>query len=152
MSTTAATGTVTGYTPTSSATPDQIENKNSSLGKNDFLNMLVTQLKNQDPTTPADPTTMLANMAQFSSLEQMTNLNSTMTTQLTNLNTNIVSLMSMQNTSQAASLIGKTVIINDGNGGTITGPVSAIKFIDGQPAMVVNGTVYQLSAVQQIQA
>jgi flagellar basal-body rod modification protein FlgD len=158
MSTTPVTGaattatTASNYVTSANATPDQIDNPDATLGKNDFLDMLVTQLKNQDPTTPVDDSTMLANMAQFSSLEQMTNLNSTMTTDMGNLNTNLVSLMSMDNTSQAASLIGKTVIVDDGNGGTVTGAVTAIKFVNGQPTMEVNGNDYQLSAVQQIQA
>jgi flagellar basal-body rod modification protein FlgD len=131
MSTTPVTGaattatTASNYVTSANATPDQIDNPDATLGKNDFLDMLVTQLKNQDPTTPVDDSTMLANMAQFSSLEQMTNLNSTMTTDMGNLNTNLVSLMSMDNTSQAASLIGKTVIVDDGNGGTVTGAVKA---------------------------
>lgn len=49
-----------------------------SLGKNDFLNLLVTQMQNQDPLNPMDNQAMLSQMAQFSSLEQMSNLNDTM--------------------------------------------------------------------------
>jgi flagellar basal-body rod modification protein FlgD len=47
-----------------------------ALGKNEFLNMLVTQMKNQDPLDPVKNEDMIAQLAQFSSLEQMQNLNS----------------------------------------------------------------------------
>ena len=52
---------------------------NDSLGKEDFLLLLVTQMQYQDPLEPTDNTEYVAQLAQFSSLEQMQNLNSTAT-------------------------------------------------------------------------
>ena len=75
--------------------------KNEVMGKDDFLNLLVTQLKYQDPLNPMDSASFTAQLAQFSSLEQ-----------LENINTNIESLIDYQtgsNNSQAISFIGKTV-------------------------------------------
>jgi flagellar basal-body rod modification protein FlgD len=65
---------VNGVNGTNNNTPTTSTNPNSSLGKDDFLKILVTQLQNQDPTAPMDDTQFIAQMAQFSSLEQMQNV------------------------------------------------------------------------------
>jgi flagellar basal-body rod modification protein FlgD len=79
----------------------------TSLGKDDFLKMLVAQLKNQDPLKPMDGTEFAAQLAQFSSLEQLTNMN----TQLQNLG---LYQTTMSNT-QAVNLLGKEVSVSQGN-------------------------------------
>ncbi len=57
------------------------KNKNAqALGKDAFLNLLVTQLQHQDPTKPMDDTAFLAQLAQFSSLEQLQSMNTSLTT------------------------------------------------------------------------
>ena len=74
------------------------------LGKDDFLLLLVTQLQNQDPLNPADHTEFTAQLAQFSSLEQ-----------LNNVNDNLEELQNYQastNNSQAVSLLGKEITTN----------------------------------------
>jgi len=74
------------------------------LGKEDFLNLLITQLQNQDPLNPADSTEYTAQLAQFSSLEQ-----------LSNVNDNLEQLQNFQastNNSQAVSLLGKEITAN----------------------------------------
>jgi len=152
------------YTSKASATSDQINNPNSELGKNDFLQMLVTKLANQDPLDVKMDESFMADMAQFSSLEQMTTMNTGFgltNASLQDLNTNIISLMLMQNTSQAASLIGKTVTVGyqevnpttkETVDKTLTGTVSVVRFLDGTPKLVINGVEYELSSVKEISA
>jgi flagellar basal-body rod modification protein FlgD len=74
------------------------------MGKEDFLTLLVAQLQNQDPLNPDDPTEFTAQLAQFSSLEQLTNLNTSMEG-LTNAQVNSEKL-------SALNLIGKEISYN----------------------------------------
>lgn len=69
-------GSITDYLgKTASATEKVKESGTDSLGKDEFLKLLTTQLQYQDPMSPMDNTQMIAQLAQFSSLEQMNNLN-----------------------------------------------------------------------------
>jgi flagellar basal-body rod modification protein FlgD len=70
-----------------------------SMGKEDFLKMLVAQLKNQDPLNPMSGTDFATQLAQFSSLEQLTNLNQGIT--------NLGLYQTSQANLQAVNLIGK---------------------------------------------
>lgn len=106
---------VTLATRTTAAQAGKISrNISQELGKDDFLKILVTQLQNQDPTSPMEDTNYIAQLAQFSSLEQMQSLNSSFTF------------------GQAYSLIGKNVFstITDDQGiaedifGKVTGVLS----------------------------
>jgi flagellar basal-body rod modification protein FlgD len=53
--------------------------KNDVLGKDAFMQLLVTKMRNQDPTQPQDDSALLAQLAQFSTLEQMQQMNTTLT-------------------------------------------------------------------------
>jgi flagellar basal-body rod modification protein FlgD len=78
-----------------------------SLGKDDFLKMLVAQLKNQDPLNPMDGTQFATQLAQFSSLEQLTNMN----TELQNIGL----YQTTASNTQAVNLLGKEVSVSEGN-------------------------------------
>jgi flagellar basal-body rod modification protein FlgD len=86
------------------------------MGKDDFLNLLVTQLQHQDPLNPAESTEFTAQLAQFSSLEQLSNIND-------NLKNMELFQTSLTN-SQAVSYIGKE----------ITAKGNALRLESGQPA------------------
>jgi flagellar basal-body rod modification protein FlgD len=93
----------------------------SALGKDDFLKLLVTQLSNQDPLDPQSNEEFVAQLAQFSSLEQMQNINST-------LETNSILTQSVNN-ALSAGLIGKEVrAVGDslevGETGSMTVPIN----------------------------
>ena len=81
------------------------------LGQDDFLKMLITQLQNQDPMNPLQSTDLAAQLAQFSSVEQLANLNTAVQNQT---NANLVLTQSISNT-MAATLIGKKVKANTSN-------------------------------------
>lgn len=91
-----------------------------TLGENDFLQLLMTQLQNQDPMSPMDNTQFIAQMAQFSSLEQMTNLVSA--TQAMNANNEVA---------QSVSLIGHNVTYTNSDGSTGSGVVSEVDVSSG---------------------
>jgi flagellar basal-body rod modification protein FlgD len=113
----------------------------STLGKDDFLKILITQLQNQDPMQPMEDKDFIAQMAQFSSLEQMTNV----ATGLSKL---------PQMLGYASSLIGKTVswISTDDadNGAEKSGVVDAIVVKDGQQYAVVKGENVALDEVIKV--
>lgn len=108
-----------------------------NLGKNDFLNLLVTQLRYQDPLEPTDDKEFIAQMAQFSSLEQMQNMNSTMTN------------------SQAFSLVGKYVTATTTDDktkevSTVEGQVSTVKMSNGKVFLAVGDKDIELSSVTNV--
>jgi flagellar basal-body rod modification protein FlgD len=99
------------------------KSNSTTLGKDDFLKLLTAQLQQQDPTKPMDSTAFVAQLAQFSSLEQMNNVNDTLTNMLAAQGT------SLQTT--AAGMVGKTAVfttdevtLEEGKTPTITANLS----------------------------
>jgi len=94
--------------PTSAATTSSTSSTSSSnttVSKNDFLKLLIAQMQNQDPLNPMDGTQYVAELAQFSSLEQLQNMNDNLNT---SISANYTLTQSINNT-LASNLIGKDV-------------------------------------------
>lgn len=102
----------------------------SSLGKDDFLKILMTQLQNQDPLNPMQDQDFISQMATFSSLEQMTNLNSSMD--------NFIKSSQQNQFMQAATMIGKTVTYLDDQNNENTAAVKSVSFKDGNTSFQLN--------------
>jgi len=96
------------------------ESVESDLDKDAFFELLVTQLRHQDPMEPLDNREFISQMAQFSSLEQMQQMNSQME-----------QFLGGKNMAEKASLIGKNVEINQ-NGEVITGEIEKIALEDSE--------------------
>lgn len=109
------------------------------LGKDDFLKLLVTQLKNQDPLDPLKNEDFIAQLATFNSLEQMINLNKGFET-----------LLSLQQITQASALIGKQVVYYDAEGNSHEGLVDSVELYGGVPQLSVDGTTIPIDSVAEI--
>lgn len=114
----------------------------SVLGKDDFLKLMVLQMQQQDPLNPMDNQAMLSQMAQFSSLEQMSNLNQTLT-ESNSTNTFL----------QAATFLGKEVAVANpnaepGESGVVISKVQALNYsVDGPVFTLENGMAVGLDGL-----
>jgi flagellar basal-body rod modification protein FlgD len=111
----------------------------SVLGKDDFLRILTTQLAHQDPSSPLQDKDFIAQMATFSSLEQMTNLN------------NAFDKFSSTQMSQYAAAIGKEVSWTpDGASAPVTGVVNGVSNQDGNYFYLVGNEKVPMEKVTEI--
>jgi flagellar basal-body rod modification protein FlgD len=108
--------TVTGV---SSGTTNAATTNNKILGQDDFLKMLIAQLQNQDPLNPLQGADFAAQLAQFSSLDQLTQINTQLST--------LTSSLSSANNSQVVGLIGDEVVAN-GNSVTVSGATTNLAY------------------------
>jgi flagellar basal-body rod modification protein FlgD len=115
MSTPVNTTTTTSTTGTGSTGASTPTNANASLGKDDFLKLLVAQLQHQDPMSPMDDKDFMGQMAQFSSLEQ-----------ITNMSTALQRMDYSNQLSQSVSLIGRTVTYAQEDGTLASGVAGSV--------------------------
>jgi len=109
-----------------------------SLGKDDFLKILITQLSHQDPSAPMQDREFIAQMAQFSSLEQMTGMAK-----------DFAKLTAMVSGSEASSSLGKNVELLEGEQ-MIQGIVKAVTRGGDNPQVLVNGVFYNWNQVHKV--
>lgn len=114
------------------------------LGKDDFLLLLVTQLRHQNPLQPMEDREFVAQMAQFSSLEQLQNLTKAVEG-LVRLQAD-AALMA-----QATAFLGRTVTVYDPRTDTeVTGTVTSVKVFDGVPRLVIGGEMYDVLNILEV--
>jgi flagellar basal-body rod modification protein FlgD len=111
----------------------------SNLDKDTFLQLLVAQLRYQDPLNPTDQTQFLAQTAQFTSLEKM-EVVAEQTAQA----------FAAQMAFGASSLVGQSVTYRDGGGAEVTGAVESVRFGTSGPMLCVGGVEVDLTSVVRV--
>jgi flagellar basal-body rod modification protein FlgD len=101
--------------------------RNAGIAQEDFLRILLSQLRFQDPLKPVDNQQFVAQLAQFSALE----INRQQSDK-------IDSLLAMQAADQAVGLIGRSVEMQSAQGASVVGTVGAISFRTGEPRLTIN--------------
>ena len=123
---------------------------------NTFLTLMLKQLENQDPTEPMDNTQWLSQLAQYSSLEQMTKMNSGLENCAKYISAMYDDMMLNSEINQTLAMIGKDVTLQIPNENdpkhptTITGNVTEASFEDGCGKIKVNGNYYSIENVVSI--
>lgn len=112
-----------------------------TLNQQDFLRLIVAQLTTQDPLNPQKDTEFIAQMAQFTTLEQSKTMQ-----------TDIAGLRSDQQLLRANALLGRVVALREPDGTLTRGTVSAIHMEAGTPQIMVNDQPYEVSDVVSIEA
>jgi len=115
------------------------QSQQGQLGINDFFTLMAAQLQNQDPSNPTDTTQYMGQMAQFSTLEQLTNISNSM------------------NFSLASSVVGKNVEYSHSNSQTGqtetgTGIVSSVDVSSSTPTCTIDGKTFKVSEIKTILA
>lgn len=116
---------------------------NNTLDKDAFLKLLLTELKYQDPMDPVKDKEFMAQMASFSTLEQMTNLNTSFSQLSSNITDNLLPGLLMQ---QSGTMIGRevTYINPDDSTASLTGIIES--------ALITNGTAYYVIDGKEVAA
>lgn len=110
------------------------------LGQADFMKLLIAQMKNQNPLDPQSSTDFATQLAQFSSLNGINQLNQ-----------NFTNMLMLQGLSQGTNLIGKTVVYNkDTAGNTAKGTVSSVNVNNGAIQLVIGSANVSLSQIKTV--
>ncbi|HBE03387.1 MAG: hypothetical protein A2096_03605 [Spirochaetes bacterium GWF1_41_5] len=114
---------------------------NEAMGKDQFLKLLVTQLSHQNPLEPMDNKEFIAQMAQFSSLEQMSQLNKSMDSLLTGFEA-----------MKSDSYLGKNVEYQDESGTMARGKAESVHFEEKSVKVMVNGNSIPAEKIKSVYA
>ena len=129
----ATNGTTAATSPTAKPTGT------GALDGNTFLQLLVAQLKYQNPLSPTDPTQFMSQTAQFTEVEKLQSI-AEQTTQL----------LASQKSAEATGMLGQQVVAAGPDGKDVTGIVTGMRLTSTGPLLQVNGTDIALSAVKEV--
>lgn len=124
-------------TQSASSTSSRVAQK--SLGQSDFLKLITVQLANQDPMEPMDDTSFIAQMAQFSALENSTQLSK-----------EFAKLRTTTDLTSASNLIGKEVTVLNDQGVAVTGTVAGVDTTLETPRLVIDDKLYYFANVTKV--
>ena len=112
-----------------------------SMNSEVFMHLLVTQLRNQDPSSPMDTNQMIAQTTQLAMMEKLTALSTTSDENF-----------SLQMRTAAAALVGQNVTYTDATGASVTGIVSAVSYAGSVPQVTVGKASVALDAISGVTA
>lgn len=116
--------------------PQPASGSGQTLTAQDFMQLLVTQLENQDPTQPMDSAAMVQQTTELGMMQEMSSVQA-----------NTTSSVTLQAQSIAADLIGRTISYTDAGGTVASGVVSGVSFSGAAPTVTVNGSTLGLSSI-----
>lgn len=118
------------------------EDGGAKLDKDDFLKLLMTSLKYQDPMSPMENTEMMAQMAQLTTVEQITNMSKTIE--------KLSDALTGSKVQQGASFLGKNVKATDGAGQEISGMVDKVQVQDDVIQLLVQNKTIHIGQVKEV--
>lgn len=124
-------------TPQSASTTARIPHKN--LGQDDFLKLLTVQLAKQDPMKPMEDTSFIAQMAQFTSLQQTTEMVK-----------GFGELQTSSDLATASSMLGREVTVETKADGVVTGTVTGVDAASGSPQLMIGSKLFPLSSLKRV--
>ncbi|MDM7890116.1 flagellar hook assembly protein FlgD [Curtobacterium caseinilyticum] len=136
------TGSVDRATQAAAIAQNAASKKSQTMDSEVFMKLLVTQLRNQDPSSPMDTNQMISQQTQLAMMEQVSN-------QTTTANENF----SLQMRMAAANLVGKQVSYTDAATGTaVSGTATAVSYAGSVPTVTVNGKEVDLDVISGIKS
>ena len=118
----------------------QVSSIGAGIARDQYLQLLVAQLQNQDPLNPVSDTDFIAQLSQLSQLES-----------LQSMDANFGQVLKLQQLTSGTALIGKTVTFNDESGSPQTGTVSAVTVQNGEFRLTVGTASVPLDQVTSAQ-
>lgn len=131
---------VTSTTAATASTVAASQAGSAGLGKNDFLKLLIAQLRNQDPLKPMEDKEFIAQLAQFNTLEEMQQMNQS-----------IEAMATRDEITQSSALLGKQVAFYSAKQDKLVeGLVDEVRIVDGKAVLIIGGQAVALEQVRGV--